>query len=205
MKQTYLSILLICYLLSAFLWTVQGLITFLYEGGVSPLYLGLSGAELVGVEARGEDEYAVLTTDGQMYLEGLDIRGGLVVLEGEFENYPGELDLYYQRTGQTGYTESQRVFAFPMQDGGYGYRVPLGTISGLRIDTGTEAGNTLNAQRVVILPQRSVLEYFQFSFRRLMVLLILPPLVSCGIYTIMEWYIFAKEQRNKRKRERIHE
>ncbi len=202
MKYTLSGIMIAVYLLMAVLWMMESVISFLYEGGVSPLYLGLSRAEMVGVEPLGEGEYAISSTDGQIIWEDLDVRGGLMVLEGEFQQYPGELDLYYKREGQENFSESNRVNAFPLADGGYGYRVPIGTCTALRLDTGTEAGNVLVAEQFTVHPQRTVWSYFQPSFRRFLVFLLLPPLVSCGIYTIMEWYKRIKDIWKKHRSER---
>ncbi len=200
MKQNiFVSLTVVCYMLATVLWLIEGLLAFLYEGGLPPLNVGLSQAQFVGVQPLQEDHYFVSSTDGQIILEDFEMLGGLVHLDGEFLNYPGELDLYYKKVGQSEYQTNQRVFAFPMEGGGYGYRVPLGTYGGLRIDTGTEADNVLVAESLVLHPQRTPWEYFQFSFRRLLVLLVLPPIASCLIYTIIEWYKLIKKQKREKK------
>ncbi len=205
MKQSFWAIAVLCYLLATVLWLVEGLVAFLYEGGEAPLYMGLSQAEFVNVEPLEGHRYAVLSTDSQIILNDLDIQGGLLVLEGEFQNYPGELDLYYKKVGQSDYSANRRAFAFPMQGGGYGYRVPIGNYDGIRIDMGTQADNVLTAEGLIVHPQRNPWDYFQFSLRRLLVLLILPPIAACVIYTTIEWGKLIGTELKKRKRERKHE
>ena len=191
------NLVAVCYLLAAVLWLAQGCFWLFYEGGQQPLKLDLAAAQTNELEMLGRGEYATTGGDGQLIFEGLDVTGGRLWLDGEFEQYPGELDLYYKKQGQESFSLKQRVFAKPLPKGGYEYHLPPGRYTALRLDTGTEAGNTVQVRAVTLHPARQVRGYFIPSIRNIVAFLTLPALASCAIYTIMEWTEQWKNRRGK--------
>ncbi|MDL2252539.1 hypothetical protein LJC49_00495 [Ruminococcaceae bacterium OttesenSCG-928-I18] len=201
-KNKMLLITLGCYALLLLCWLVRGGYLLFYDGTHAAQDLPLAKAELVEVEQAGKGEYLTLGTDGQLVFEDLDLTGRRVVLEGEFEQYAGELDLYYKKADQSDFSVNQRVFARPLTGGGYEYLLPPGHYTGLRLDTGTEAGNTLRVEALTFGQGDPAHAYFVPSLCEGLAFLALPALASCAIYTIMEGnrYRRARREKNAAKR-----
>lgn len=195
MKKPMRKLVLALYAVAALWWLGQGLFWLWYEGGQPPVTLNLESAGLQEVEKTGEGQYAVLGGDGQMILEGLNARGGRLWLDGSFANPPREVDLYYQKAGQAAFSVKQRVFGQPQEGGGFVYRLPPGNYTALRIDTGTEPGNTLFIKKLVLHPAQPFYAYFGLSLRGVAAFLLVPALASCSIYTIIEWIQYGKNRR----------
>ncbi len=189
------KVVLVLYVAAAVWWLGQGAFWLLYEGGQPAQTLDLDAAVLHEVEKQGEGRYAVLGGDGQLVFEGLQAQGGRLWLDGSFQNPPREVDLYYQKTGQAGFSVKQRVFGRPLEGGGFEYRLPPGNYSALRLDTGTDPGNTLLIQKLVLHPPQALYQYFGVSLRGLVAFLLVPALASCLIYTIMEWILYLENRR----------
>ena len=194
---TFGKMLLGCYLLLFVLFLGNGVYQFFYDSARPPTKLSPEKAGLVEVEQEEDGLYRILGPDGQLRFEHLALTGRRLVLQGEFAQNPGELDLYYKKEGQEKYSVNQRVFARPLQSGGYEYILPAGTYTGLRLDTGTEPGNTLLVEEITFNKPLPVYGYFLPSLRGLMVFLALPALASCVIYTIMEWYRYCISKRRQ--------
>ncbi len=187
-------LVLLCYLLGFLVWLGHAIFVLFYEAALSPLILDTEAAQLQEVQPYGANGFSVEGGDGQLRFEGLDIYAGRLWLLGEFSEEPVELDLYYKKPGQTEYSVKQRVFARPLEGGGYEYRLPAGHYTGLRLDTGTQPGNKLAVRALVLNPPAPWYAAFALSPRSLAALLVLPALASCAIYTIMELYLYAKKR-----------
>lgn len=191
---------LFCYGLFLLFFLLRGLVFLVYDNTRPEAPLTPSMARQVDLAEEAPGEYRTLSGDGQLIFNNIRWKGRRLVVDGAFENYPGELDLYYQKEGQSGFSPKQRVWARPLAEGGYEYLLAPGTYTGIRLDTGTEGNNLFSVRGIVLNQPLPPGRYFLPTPREALGLLVLPALASCVIYTIMEWYQWWKTGRRGAKK-----
>lgn len=175
-----------CYALALVLWLVTGLFCFGYDNAHPPTYLPVEEAGMQALDAQGQGWYLTRDEDPQMVFEGLSTGLRRVVLECEFESPPGEIDLYYCRPGDEGFSASRRVWGRLMEDGNYEFLLPVGQVTALRIDPGSIAGNRVKLLGVQLNQAGALAAYLLPNLRQGLGLATLPALAYCAIYIIIE-------------------
>lgn len=134
-------------------------------------------------------------TDPQLVLPpqtGMVRRVRLVL---EASGAPGEIDLYYTRPGQAGFSLRRREFARLQKDGSYLFELPYGNVEMLRIDPGNRKEILLRVREIELNPPRAWQSYFVPGWNRLLCTLVLPPLAA----VVLEWALAVCETLKKRR------
>ena len=176
--------LLFCYVIMAFFLLAWNVFYFAYDHAQAESAPAVTGTENLADEGNGW--YTSTSSDPQLLLAGLDTGVRRVVLQCEFEQPPGEVDLYYMREGDAAFSPGQRVWGRPLEGGGYEFLLPPGRVTALRIDPGNAGGNRVLVSEVILNGQQPVWLYFVPSLRGVLAFALLPALAYCAIWAIIE-------------------
>lgn len=188
---------LFCYGALALFWLVRGIVFFAYDRAHPTLALPVEEAALHQMEPLPGGRYQITGADPQLVFEGLDVHLRSIDVQADFDLSPGELDLYYVRSGRGGFSAAKRVLAIPGENSTYHYNLLPGRYTALRIDTGWVPGNIVAVYGITLNPQRPLSHYLLPTPRNLAVFALLPALACCVIYTIINGIGFFIRQRRQ--------
>ena len=185
-KKIKKRIVLLCYLAFLAVWLLRGVFFFAWDRMQTPKTLPLE--EGVAEGAAFTEDGIFLTEDGDPKLVFSSVNATVrrVVVHAEYEQEPGELDLYYARKEGQGFSPAKRVGARQVTPGIYEYTLPPGQATALRIDLGTVAGNRVAIREIQLNPQAGFGSYFPLTLGTVAALGLLPALASCLIYIIID-------------------
>lgn len=164
----------------------------------------LESLQMQDIQPAGDNTFITTSGDAQILIENIDSRARLVLLQAEFSQKPMEMELYYTRKPQQGFSPRHRVTGQPLPDGSYLYRLPAGHIQSLRLDPGTASDNQFVLEAILINPSMPAGFYLRPTLRTVMGLLLWPALALCAIYTIIEYDFALRVFRKKKKRKAVH-
>lgn len=157
--------LALCYAAVLALWLAVGVAAFVYDRAAPSVSLPMEDAQMSGLQEEGEGWYVSTDGDPQLVYEGLDMPVRRVVLVCEYEDVPGEVDVYYTRGEGQGFSPRKREYGRPLEGGGYEFTLPPGHVQDLRVDPTSLANNRMRLVSVEVNPRQSFGSYFAVSLR----------------------------------------
>ncbi|MBP8855203.1 MAG: hypothetical protein KBG54_01725 [Oscillospiraceae bacterium] len=128
----------------------------------------------------GENTAVTTSVDPQLLINDFNARGTMLRVDMQFDQFPGEVSLYYTR-GEEEFSLEQRLWAKQKNDGVYEFILPRGKISRLRIDPSNFINVTMQINSFTVNPQRSFGSYFAYSGETLFNLAVWPPLAAAAL------------------------
>lgn len=193
------KLLLVLYATLLCVWLLLCAVAAVYDYAAPQEQLDIADAEVVNLELGADGWYTSTSEDPQLHFMGLATPLRRVVLQCEFEDVPGEIDLYYMRRGDEGFSTNRRVFGRLLANGSYEFTLPPGQVTAIRIDPGSIAANKVHLYGVRLNSALPVWQYFAPSLRQLLGFGLWPALAHVAIYTIIE---MVPEHKNKKTAKR---
>lgn len=165
-------------------WLLVALVHFIGDGLRPEQALFLANAATENLQPVGENAFISDNTDPQLIFTGLEARVRLVRFRATFAIEPGEMELFYSKNPEGGFSASKRVIGIPQADGSYLYQLPAGRVGALRIDPGTAGGNAIEIDEITLNPALGPAAYFLPSLRDVMFLIWVPLLVLAVAKTL---------------------
>lgn len=188
-----------CYMTYLLLWMAVQLVYFIGDGLRPEQPLDAALASVENMTIAGDGLFVTENTDPQLIFTGLDTRVRLVQLSADFSITPGEMELFYSKNPDGGFSAAKRVIGIPQADGSYLYRLPAGRVGSLRIDPGTAGGNEIRIRKILLNPYLPAAAYFVPNLRDIFAFAVLPALALAAFYTIIEIILAAKNRVKSRK------
>ena len=165
------------------------------------------------IQRQADGSLLTTSTDPSIVFEELNVNARRIQIVAQFEDGPGEMDVYYLRASgfdpeavdENGnplplpFSAKNRSWAVPKGDGLYVYNIPYNKYYALRIDPGTLADNTFKIQSIVINPPMAFWQYFVPGIRSLLFVLLAPGLAYCILYTVKKAGKKGQQAHNIRK------
>lgn len=178
--------LVLCYAVFLALWFVLGVVLFVWDNALPAAVLEAQEGKTEQLQAEGDGWYVSTGGDAQLIFEDVNLRVRRVVLICEFAGAPGEVDLYYTRPEDEGFSARQRAHGRPMEDGNYEFVLPPGQVRDIRIDPGSTGAMRVKILGAEVNPKLGFGSYFEVSLRGVLAFCILPALAYLVICTIID-------------------
>ena len=150
-----------------------------------------------GLEQRQDGSWISTTADPQIIFRSVQANARRVLLKGEFLTAPGEVDAYFTRQADDGFSSGQRVWGRMQEDGSYVFEIPPGHVYALRLDPGSAVGVQMQIEKISVNQPAAFAEYFRVSLYTMVLFAFGPALASCFICTIIEIISIFKNNRQK--------
>ncbi|MBQ8604967.1 MAG: hypothetical protein IJ410_09035 [Oscillospiraceae bacterium] len=147
--------------------------------------------ELHSLQLR-DDFYVATDSDSQLVMTVDNVIGGMdFVMDSSMPT--GEVLVYYTTAPGQDYTESQRTWAVPSEDGEklYSFTIPAQYVHTLRIDPTIYGGNRLYFGEFILNPPRQFSDFVNFSATELPVVMVCTGLLASFFRFVQE--IFTKK------------
>jgi hypothetical protein len=174
------------YGLYALVWLVAALAHLWGDAARTPLSLEMAAAETRDMMRQPDGTFLTSGVDPQFIFRDIDAEVRLVRLLASFSAEPGELELFYTRAGDAGFSAGKRVIGVPQNDGSVLYALPAGAVADLRLDPGTRSANTVAAVSLQLNPRLPAGRYLLPGLRALAGFALWPALALCAFYSILE-------------------
>ncbi len=171
------------------LWLCIAFVHFISDSFHPATSLDFTMAEPVFLSALEDGTFITDNTDPQLIFNDVNTNVRLVRMKANFEIDPGEMELFYTRSAQQGFSLQNRIIGSPQSDGSYLYTLPFGNVHSLRIDIGTSGGNNVDISFIELNPFLPFTHYFVPNLRDLLSLLICPGLLLCA-FSLFHSFIF---------------
>jgi hypothetical protein len=178
--------IVLCYTAFLALWLLLGFVFFVWDNALPAAILDAQGGKTKQLQAEGNGWYVSTGGDAQLIFEDVNLWVRRVVLMCEFANAPGEVDLYYTRRGDEGFSARQRAHGRPLKDGSYEFALPPGQVQDIRIDPGNTGGVRVYILGVEVNPKAGFGSYFEVNLRDVLAFCVLPTLAYLVICTIID-------------------
>ena len=194
-KRKGAAVTALCYVALLLAWLGWSLFAFGYDRQQTTTNLSMEQGEILGMEQLADGSWNTTTDDPQILFHSLQTGLRQVLLQGEFLNASGEVDAYFTRSPEEGFSSRQRVWGRQQEDGSVLFALPPGQVYSLRLDPGSAPGVGIKIQQIVLNPPTPFGVYFQLSFYQIALFVFVPALASCGICTIIEIMQIGKNNR----------
>ncbi len=170
---------IILYCACVVLWLCIAFVHFIGDGLHPATSLEPTAAEPVFLSVSEHGTFTTENTDPQLIFTDINTTVRMVRLKADFDIDPGEMELFYTRSAQQGFSLQNRIIGSPQSDGSYLYTLPIGEVHSLRIDLGTSGGNTVDISFIELNSSLHFTYYFIPTLRDLLAILIFPGLLLC--------------------------
>ncbi len=167
------------------------------NGTLQEKHLSISDFTLYDMEITGENTLYCYGSDPRMILNDASISVDTLTFSASYSLPPNMVTAFWAPAGQD---YSVRAMAYPTNDENSIFYLPAGGGQSLRIDPGTQAGNVVTVNSIIINTKRPFYMFFIPTAGEAISLFTIPALLSCVIVTMRQsgrsFFVFRK---NKKK------